>query len=447
MIYLLLIVMLFFVALSFYFNDFDVMSPAFLFSVSILLGVFFATIYKNRWDLNLGWQTFLVISGGTLTFLVTSFLIKMYFEKNNILGSINKNQSGKYYFIDNWKIYLFIAFEIFVVFYTIYTVVSLTDGEYKNVTDSIVKFRHSNVFSKEKILLPRLLSYSRMAVNTAGYWFSYVFVSNWLATKKIDFRLLMIIFISMMSSFILGGRNGMVNIMIALIASYFILINYQTGFAKNLNLKLFLKLLLVFGVLLISFESLAILIGRSSFEGTSKLDYLAVYIGAPVKNLDTFLTEFSGPKGWQNSQTFNHVVNWLGNKLHEPSLQYVLDLPFRSIDNQTLGNVYTTFYPYVYDFGYLGVPILIFIMSSITQILYEFVKRGNSYSKVPLIRNMVYSYIVSSLLLSFFSNKFYEQQFNTGFIQMLLVFYLFNLFFCTNTFEGVFLKLKKGLKK
>lgn len=434
--------MLIFVLISFFLNDFDVISPSVLFSVSISLGVFFAFIYKNRWDLDLGLNTFLVICGGTLTFILTSFSIKKYFEKNNISGDVKKNLQAKYYAINNWKIYLFIIFEIIVILYTIFSVVSLTDGNIKNFTDSIVIYRHANVFSSDRILLPRLLSYSRVAVNTAGYLFSYVFVSNWVATKKIDFRLLGIVFLSMISSFILGGRNGMVNIMIACVTSYFILINYEKGFSKNLNWKLISRLFLVFIILLISFESLAILIGRSSFEGASRLDYLAVYIGAPVKNLDTFLKNFSGPNGLINSQTFNHVVNWLGTKLSDPSLQYALDLPFQSVNNETLGNVYTTFYPYIYDFGYIGVPVLIFVMSFISQVLYEFVKRGNLDSKTPLIRNIIYSYIVSSLLLSFFSNKFYEQQFSIGFIQMLIILYFLNIFFCTETFEKTLIKIQ-----
>lgn len=429
----LFIVMVILALISFYANKMDVISPSFLFSISILAGVSFATLYVNKWNLYPNLSTILVISGGTLVFIIVSYLIKQLFYKRK--GAIGKNVALSEYRINNWKIYLFILFEVFVIIYTIFAVTSLTGEELSNFTVAVVKYRNINMFSEETLVLPKILVFSRVAVDASGYWFGYVLINNWFASKKINFKLLIIVVLGMISSFTMGGRNGLVNIVIAMMASYFLLLNYESGFEKTINWKVIPKIMLVFIVLLISFESMALLIGRSGFASASGLDYLAIYIGAPVKNLDIFLSDLPSAKGWTNSQTFIHLVNWLGRRLNDPTLQYKLDLPFQSINDQTLGNVYTTFYPYLYDFGYIGVPILISAMSAISQTLYEFVKRGNISKRMPLIRNVSYTFLSSALLMSFFSNKFYEQHFSTAFIQTVIFWVMFNIFFCSNFFE------------
>ncbi|MFC4709485.1 O-antigen polymerase [Enterococcus eurekensis] len=451
MIYLLLIVLLAIVIGSFYLNEYDAISPSFLFSVSITSGVAFATLYVNKWNLTLSMNTFLVVLGGTVTFLLVSYLTKLLFYKKYKLELQKENLELKDYKISNWKLNLFLIFEILVISYTVYSVVILVGGDFQNITSAIVKYRNINMFSDDKIWLPKLLTYSRVAVNAGGFWFSYVLVYKWFAVKKINYRIPVIVFLSMVSSYILGGRNGLINMVVSLVVSYFIVINYKNGFKNNLKAGLLLRLLIIFVLVLISFESLALLIGRSSFSGTSKLDYLAIYIGAPIKNLDSFLQELHGYTRMDQSQTFNHVMNWIGRKFNNPDLLYSLDLPFRTINNQTLGNVYTTFYPYVYDFGYIGVPLMIFIMSFLTQSLYEMVKRGNRQSSLPLIRNITYAYVSNSIVMSFFSNKFYEQHFNTGFIQTIIIWLLFNIFFCTDFLEKVYnnvlFRIKKGDKQ
>lgn len=446
MIYLLLISLSILVIASFYLNDYDAIAPSFLFSASLTSGVAFAAIYAKQWELNLATNTFFVILGGVLVFTLVSFGTKSIFSKKQKLQVREDVISIESYRMSTWKLLLFLMFEVFVIIFTIYYVVVLVDGDFNNITEAIVKFRNINMFSDSQVLLPKILVYSRVAVNAAGFWFSYVLVHNSILQRKIDYLMFAIVLCSMISSFILGGRNGLINILVALVVSYFIVVNLQYGFKSNLRLKTILQLLGLLILLLFSFEALALLIGRSSFSGTSKLEYLAIYIGAPIKNLDSFLGELGSYDFQNQNQTFNHVMNWIGRKFNNPDLIFSLDLPFRTVNNRTLGNVYTTFYPYIYDFGYIGVPILVSIMAMISQGLYEYIKIGDVRKSSPLIRNVVYTYISSSLLMSFFSNKFYEQQFNTAFIQSIIIWFMFNLFFSTKYPEKVYSHIFSLLK-
>lgn len=82
---------------------------------------------------------------------------------------------------------------------------------------------------------------------------------------------------------------------------------------------------------------------------------------------------------------------------------YELDLPFLRSNGYVCGNVYTTFYAYLYDFGVTGVIVLMILMGLISQVLYQKAtkpsKRNRRYSINLWI--IVYSYVFYSLAFSF----------------------------------------------
>lgn len=415
MIYLLLISLFILMILAFISNRNDVIAPAFLFAISFFGASVFASIYANRWSLKLHLNTFLVIFLGVLEFLLVSQCVKKVFKAQHDSFC---SWTPKYIYIENIKLIFFLLFEIITIFYSIHTVVRLVNGSMSEFSSAIVKYRNMNMFWGERIALPRMINYSRIIVNAGGYWFSYVLVNNYFVQKRLNFKMVLIVLLSAISSYVLGGRNGLINIFVGLVCSYFIISNKSKNFRESVRFSTLIKLACIFVIVLSSFETLAFLIGRSGFEGASGLDYLAIYIGAPIKNLDTYLQEFIPNSGIGN-QTFINLINWIGPKLGISGVGYYLDLPFRSIGSMTLGNVYTTFYAFIYDYGYIGVAILVMIMAIISQIIYEIVKRTKSTSLVPM-SSLLYSYTASLLLMSFFSNKFFEQIFNISIVQMIV---------------------------
>lgn len=433
MMYVLLLLLLLVVLFAFFANDKDIIAPGFLFSVSFFGAALFATMYKDTWDLELHRNTFFVIILGVIEFVVLCLVIKKaanFFQPK----AIPKEKTPlRFMAINKTKLLLFIAFEMVTIVYSVYTVVRLMNGSLSSFTESVVRYRNMNMFLGESTPLPKFVNYLRVIVNAGGYWFSYVLANNYFIKKKYNGLMVMIIFLSGLSTYILGGRNGLINIVIAVVCSNFLIKNKWNGFKNGLSVSTLIKL--VFGLVLLlgSFESLALLIGRSGFESAKGLDYLAVYIGAPIKNLDTFLQEYTPTIGGMN-QTFINLINWLGPKFHLTTSSYSLYLPFRSVGALTLGNVYTTFYAWIYDYGYAGVPFLIFFMAAISQGIYERVKRAGR-TFCPPFSSLIYVYISCMLVMSFFSNKFYEQFFNVGFVQTLVAWLFLELFFCKITFK------------
>ena len=135
------------------------------------------------------------------------------------------------------------------------------------------------------------------------------------------------------------------------------------------------------------------------------------------------------------SQTFVSIIRWLGPKFGIENYYYQLDLPFRRINGFSLGNVYTTFYPYIYDFGYLGEICLVVLMAIIVQCVYEICKR-TKLKNSPSIPILLYGYMYSSIVLSFFSNKFYENTFTRNALIVIPVSWIvYEIFFCKIVFN------------
>ena len=116
--------------------------------------------------------------------------------------------------------------------------------------------------------------------------------------------------------------------------------------------------------------------------------------------------------------TFIRTINYLGPKLGIAEWTYPLDLPYVYSSWHWLGNVYTTFYAFLYDFGWAGLVVLTLIMGAISEVVFCMSGRAN---KCRDLWMMVYSYLAPQLLLSFFSNKFYENFLAVGFLRVLLV--------------------------
>ena len=94
-------------------------------------------------------------------------------------------------------------------------------------------------------------------------------------------------------------------------------------------------------------------------------------------------------------------------------------MPFQSVNGYPLGNVYTTFFSWIYDFGYGGILPFTIIMALVTQLFYRRV-RFHVGSPYGVMYVLIYSYMAYALFFSFFGNKFYGEIATSNFIKYLL---------------------------
>ena len=103
---------------------------------------------------------------------------------------------------------------------------------------------------------------------------------------------------------------------------------------------------------------------------------------------------------------------------------YPLDLPYQTANGLNTGNIYTTFYAYIYDFGYIGIIILPFIIGFVSEIIYIKAKNTNLNNEKINLSIILYSYIFYTLAFSFFSNKFFEGTCTPTFIKYVIIWLL-----------------------
>ena len=92
-----------------------------------------------------------------------------------------------------------------------------------------------------------------------------------------------------------------------------------------------------------------------------------------------------------------------------------------------IGNVYTMFYKIIYDFGFLGVVPFTLIMGIYYCETYRKIKSEKS-DKIVDIRLLIYAYLFNDIVMSSFSNRFYETVFAPPFIKFIIVVILLDAF-------------------
>ena len=107
-------------------------------------------------------------------------------------------------------------------------------------------------------------------------------------------------------------------------------------------------------------------------------------------------------------------------------LTYIVTFTYSNNGIET-GNVYTMFYPIIYDFGYFG--ILIFLTVEAGYYCYFYNKNNSSPLKNGIsISVFIYAYLFNDLIMSTFSNRFYSTVLDAPFIKMVIVTWIMTKF-------------------
>ncbi len=412
-------------------------SPTALFLIGFILAALCALFFSGRWGLSLNVVTAFVLVGGALCFCLTS--VSMDFVIDRRLSALKADSRGRqispfpYPHKAGFYCAVFVAaiFQIVILFLAIFEIGKLVPAE--SIVTSIGSFKEINTFSLDKVQfafpLKQLINFSK----AGGYLFSVGF--SYLLCHKTSFSnnafrplLLIITFVGLVASaglgFVINGRTlGLGYIAIACF-SFFI-------FSKRLGDKLFTKkrLLICLAIVALGLASFQFLsFGRS--DGISFLDYIAIYLGAPIANLDSFIISGKYPTSDLFGQmTFSSIITYIGAKCHVSDFSYVLDLPFLMRGDYSMGNVYTIYYSFIKDFGLTFVPLLIAFMAAFAQFFYRLCFSTRLSDTKLILVVLLYSFVAYQLLFSFFSCKFYEEVISPGLVTTAIYIVIFGLIF------------------
>lgn len=419
MIFILFITLVFLLIINIKLNDKDFISPSVIFNFVFTFSSFICCLYYKKWNMELHVNTYLVIVIGVIIFFLTCYIIrKKFFNKIEINHEIKKINIDK-----NLQI-IFLIFGIVTIIFTVRYVLNSVNSDILHLRTALYSYRDKIEFRNADIGLPFILNICTGIMHAAGFWLIYCFINNIMIEKNFNKILLINIILCLISTLLEGSRAMAVNYVLFTFCSYMFCLNYKNNFKFKIERKTLIIFSIIAVILLLSFRFSAILIGRDNVSTMSTSDYIALYTGSEIKNLDTFLQE-EHSNIQLGKYTFSSLFKTVGKIF---KINTSLNSPFRSVNGYNLGNVYTIFYQFFMDFHYFGIIIMTILMATISQLIYEKSKRLD-YNSRPKLLILIYCYIFGGIFYSFFSNQFFTLIFSLGFIKYLIIWYIMNCIF------------------
>lgn len=411
----------------------DFMNPAVIFSLIFLLQAVMCTLALTYMSLTFHIETVLILAVAFTIFTLFNFYYhSKSSSKKQIAAKIPlKNSELPYINLPTLVSVAFICLLLVVIFLKYQHLTQLANAldhsDYSlsqkiSLFDNLVKF-DSEHYRKLAILPPRYYNILRITTFAFGYLTLFVIINNFIVSKKIKIEQVITILLMCVSIYLAGSRSPLLRLVTFAVFIYYILYLRKDSSSK-IKKQLIKKLLLVGVVTVALFLVTLNLFGRSN--NYNLFHYLFIYTGAPLYNLDVFIQTYALPipQEFFGQQTFFKLYNYIFLKFDSKSL-YTLDLPFvRYNIKYGLGNVYTTFYQFIYDFGLIfWIPVFSVIPWFYSTFYY---KIQSQFLKNTVIdfRLFLYAYLLNDLCMLFFSNRFYETILNSEDLKILIIVYI-----------------------
>lgn len=403
-------------------------SPSVAFILPFAVSSFYLSFNLRRWNVNLSNVTVLVILGGCFSFLigvvVSNYIYHLFKRVHRVKfrlkskGRLHQNDI----LVDKRVLFIFSLFQgasLLIVFRAILRV-SRKYGYSGNISRLIYGYRFLGTYTTENLSLGSIGNLCYNFVTAAGFIWIYILFYKVVNKKKIPLALVINTIFSIIMCLLKGGREKAMQIIAAGLVYYLFFNRAKKQTNKELSPKQFAIVTILGLAIMGTFQMLGTVLGRTVQADFTQ--YIAVYLSGSIRNLDVYIRNPWGKQDVFGKMTFIRIINYLGGKLHKSNWIYPLDLPYQAANGNNSGNIYTTFYAYLYDFGYIGVAVMPFFIGFATNIFYKFaeksVKSNDGNIQFSLL---IYGYWYYTLLFSYFSNKFYEMTFTITFIRNIII--------------------------
>lgn len=395
----------------------DILAPCTLFVGGFLFSLSWALVYSPNWAFILHDETFAVVFLALLTFIFIASVVHVVLAKPK-QRQIASNADSPLVVEDKLASFqlplkvivpvMLLQLVVLLLTYSRICYLFPSDG----LLTSISWYNNAVKFSTDTSIETYLgfpLAPLRSFIICMGYVTTFYF-ANSIVNKRWNSETVFLAFSFLLSVAIQMSTGGRLPVLLQL----FLFLVCALYCYRRINGKDYVvpkkvkRILLVSIVLgLVLFELSAALIGRASDR--DPLEYLAIYLGAQIPNLDQFIQ--SGGQHMHDVfgyMTFISLNNWIGGKFHINSLVYTFDQPFLQMNLRDMGNVYSILYSFYYDFGFAGVVPLTGLMAFISQFVYEKWAVKKLSLVTPSFLTLVYGDIAYCVFMSFYCNRFYE---------------------------------------
>lgn len=408
-----------------------IISPACVFSAVFVVATMDLIRNIEYWEVELHWNTYFVISGGILAFLIGAFIVSAYYKKLYKVGIAKLGRNSlETVEIEHWKVYGLTVFNL-ITFFLVYLNIRRNAqrfGASGSLLSIISVYRKANLTVNENtIALSSYVDFMNIIMLASGLIWLYLLINNYLAIKKINKFAVINLVLILLNYFLTGSRGKMINLILSGIPMFFFLWCCKNGKIREMRGKYIWNIIIIMFVIVFLFRIVANLMGRTITSNT--LEHISINLSAPILNLDIYLQEkWIQPSIW-GYNTFGYLTNTLGKSFNISKWVHLLDIPFRFRNGHSLGNIYTTFYAFYYDFKYMGVIILSVFMGGISQFFFEICRKEVFRIKKFRYALIIYADLFVTIAFSFCSNKFYERTATISYIKTIVCWWIIIFFF------------------
>ena len=432
MLVVILVITLVFIIINYFVSGRDFSDPAFIFCLAFFAFEFICFLGGASNDVVLIPETVLIISFGFLCITCVS----AFAHRNQGYYELLSVDSNNVYDLNNVVVAIVILIQLLTIisFIDYISRLSLAYRGYEeslteiiNTYDKLSKF---NTTQMEALNIKPSNIYNRtnLVSNCVPYVILFISINNFVIERRIRLLQLVSVALFAINTVLTGGRSGLFA-MFTFALIEFMIISFRKVVKNKGGTRLVLRIIvmtIIVGVLLILVMKL---MGRGLPSDLAH--YIYVYFGAPIDNLDNYIA--SGAKMKHTDVPGEYSLNGVYRYFYDKKLLYSVGritdvLPFvTSANGKNAGNVYTMFYFWLIDFGYLGLLPMMMLYSICYVYTYRRIFRNHkgrfNYSL------FLYSFMINSLLMSPFSNRFYEDIITVSFVKKLIVTYLFVIIF------------------
>ena len=434
MIYLLIFITLVFFLLNYQISKGDYLSPGPIFCLVFLASEIVVAVGQEAFHVIIHPITVGVLSLGFATFTLVLWLLqkKYDWEDHRLEETPVLNRRATPIDIPELWVWLLILVEIITVwtFYkylrdlmVAYDVFPKTLTDRINLYDKLTKFM-PKLYGRLGVGLPMIYRLGNPITNAGAFIMLYVIVYNFSAVRKVKISHLISVALLCVLIVMNGSRSPLLRVVTMALIMFYIL-ECRNGRIRRGDPRLLKFIVILLVVVVLASILLLVFMGRTESDH-DYFKYGFIYAGAPIVNLDTYLTHKKPDYGHQiiGAQTFRTFWNYVGKLLDIDWLRFGNINKFAFSRNKIeIGNVYTMYYPILYDFNILGIIPLVGIMAWVYGKLYR--KTAKDGKRRFDFRLFLYGYLFNDLLFSFFSCRFYETIGDAPFLKLLLFTWIF----------------------
>ena len=389
----------------------DFFAPGVILALAFIFATACAIYNQPLWKFEISFFTLSVIVSSVFVAIIINGFVHSIYQRVTIhkkvenLSQINTNFSLFCVFM----LILLVGIMLLQVFRVGGT------GSFEQV---MLNFRAKNAYSTD--LSAQLPGWVRQLLNLASVLCN-IYIFNLIAfgkkLKRIDIFLnILIIVLCIVSSLLTGGRFSAMTMLIAAFVMWYLI---KKEDHRSLKFMAVVKITLIGLISLYGFYAVKSFVGRET--DLAMIDYITHYAGGGIPGLDLYFKNPPLSSDIWGKETFYSLNNGL-RKLG------ILDIPYYYIHHEfrisggvSIGNIYTAFRDYHYDFGMLGLYFLHMLFSLFFSVFYEHEKKRKSGIGIILLSMMFYCVVFYTV-----SNVFFANIISFGFViklVLLLVFY------------------------